>query len=56
MVNVSLEHSVILENCFLSGVENLEDSLIGQNARIVKSLSRRRALRLFVGDDAEVTL
>lgn len=56
LVNVSLEHSVLLENCFLSGVEHLEDSLIGQNARIVKSASHRRALRLFVGDDAEVTL
>lgn len=56
LVNVSLEHSVILENCYLSGIEHLEDSLIGQNARIVKAASHRRALRLFVGDDAEVTL
>jgi glucose-1-phosphate thymidylyltransferase len=56
LINVSLEHSVILDNCHLSGIENLEDSLIGQNARIVKSASHRRALRLFVGDDAEVTL
>lgn len=56
LVDVSVEHSVILENCFLSGIEHLEDSLIGQNAKVVKSANHRRALRLFVGDDAEVTL
>ncbi|MDA8336317.1 MAG: glucose-1-phosphate thymidylyltransferase [Peptococcaceae bacterium] len=56
LVNVSLEHSVILDNCYLFGIEHLEDSLIGQNARIIKSANHRRALRLFVGDDAEVSL
>jgi len=56
LVDVSVEHSVILDNCLLSGIERLEDSLIGQNARIVKSGDQRRVLRLFLGDDAEVTL
>jgi len=53
---VGVEHSVVLENCWLSGVERIEDSLIGGNTRISSSLAGRRACRLFVGDDTEINL
>ncbi|MQL51405.1 glucose-1-phosphate thymidylyltransferase [Desulfofundulus thermobenzoicus] len=53
---VSLEHSVLLENCRLVDVERIEDSLVGSNTRVCRSTARRRALRLFVGDDAEVVI
>ncbi|NHM26022.1 glucose-1-phosphate thymidylyltransferase [Desulfofundulus sp. TPOSR] len=53
---VSLEHAVVLENCRLVDVEHIEDSLIGSNTRVVRAGGRRRALRLFVGDDAEVVI
>jgi len=53
---VGVEHSVVLENCRLSGVERIEDSLIGGNTRISSSGAGRRACRLFVGDDTEIIL
>ncbi|ACV63625.1 glucose-1-phosphate thymidyltransferase [Desulfofarcimen acetoxidans DSM 771] len=51
---VGVEHSVILENCHLYNVDRIEDSLIGYNALINKGDTRRRAIRLFVGDDSQV--
>lgn len=50
----SIEHSVILSNAFLSGVERLEDSLIGKNTKIIRNAVRHRALRLMIGDDSTV--
>jgi len=50
----SVEHSVILNNAFLSGVERLEDSLIGKNTKIIRNAVRHRALRLMIGDDSTV--
>ena len=53
---VSIEHSVVLDGCVLSGIEHIEDSLIGRNTRVVRGRHNRRALRFFLGDDCEVTV
>ena len=53
---VGVEHSVILENCHLYNVERIEDSLIGYNTHVQKGSTQRRAIRLFVGDDSQVTV
>ncbi|MCG9967886.1 glucose-1-phosphate thymidylyltransferase [Pelotomaculum terephthalicicum JT] len=53
---VGVEYSVVLENCRLSGVERVEDSLIGGNTRISRAAAGRHACRLFVGDDTEIIL
>lgn len=53
---VCLEHSVLLENCRLCDVDRIEDSLVGCNTRVSRATGRRQALRLFVGDDAEVVI
>lgn len=54
--DVSIEHSVILENCTLRGIPRIEDSLIGTGASVQSRNSNHHGLRLFLGDDAQVTL
>lgn len=50
-----LQHVVLLENCRISGVDRIEDSLIGRNA-VVRSNGARGVLRLSLGDDSEVEI
>jgi len=52
----SIEHSVILENCRISGIERLADSVIGRSTEVVKGGQDFKAVRLFIGDDAKVEL
>jgi glucose-1-phosphate thymidylyltransferase len=48
-----IEHSVLLEGSQVVGVDRLEDSLIGRNARIARN-GQRSAFRLLIGDDSVV--
>jgi len=52
----SIEHSVILESCRISGIERLSDSVIGRSTEVVKGGQDFKAVRLFIGDDAKVEL
>ncbi len=52
--NSVIEHSVILNNSIVEGVDRLEDSLIGRNARVIKNNKKHKALRLMIGDDTVV--
>lgn len=54
--NATLEHSVVLDHAKITDVERIEDSVIGRNAHVGKDVQSNRALRLMVGDDAEVRL
>ncbi len=50
-----VEHSVILPEAVIEGIERLEDSLIGNRTVIRRIQSAiHQALRLLVGDDAEI--
>ncbi len=51
-----VEYSVILENCFISNMERLEDSVIGKGTGVTRQGNVFKATRLFVGDDARVEL
>ncbi|MFH0847829.1 MAG: glucose-1-phosphate thymidylyltransferase [Chloroflexota bacterium] len=51
-----VEHSVILENCRISQVERLSDSIIGKNAEVKKSLRNFKTVQVFIGDDAKIEL
>lgn len=50
-----LEHCVVLDGVRIQGVKRLEDSIVGRNSR-VRWAEGHRAVRLLVGDDAEVLL
>jgi len=52
----SIEHTVILESCRISGIERLADSVIGRSSEVIKGGQNLKAVRLFVGDDARVEL
>jgi len=52
----SIEHSVILGDCRISGIERLADSVVGRSTEVTKGGQNLKAVRLFVGDDAKVEL
>ncbi|MEM2511080.1 MAG: glucose-1-phosphate thymidylyltransferase [Candidatus Methanomethylicia archaeon] len=55
IVNSSVEYSVVLENALVKGVDRLEESLIGKNAKVLKN-ARRGVIRLNIGDHSEVEI
>ena len=54
--NSSLHHSIILENCRISDMEHLTDSIIGRNTSVARRKAVSRSIKLFVGDDASLEL
>jgi len=55
VIDSSVEYSVILENALIKGVERLEESLIGRNAKILKN-QKHKTLKLNIGDHSEVEI
>jgi glucose-1-phosphate thymidylyltransferase len=53
IINSSIEHSIILENSFIKGIEKLDDSIIGRNSKLMKN-KERNVLRLNIGDYSEI--
>lgn len=53
VINSSLEYCVVMEGAVVEGVERLEESLIGRNARVMRR-GGRNAVKLHVGDFSEV--
>jgi len=51
-----LEHCVVLDGVRIEGAERLEDSVLGRNAIVRRTETHHRAVRLFLGDDAEILM
>jgi glucose-1-phosphate thymidylyltransferase len=51
-----LEHCVLLDGVKVEGIERLADSILGRNATVRRLGANYEALRLMIGDDAEVLL
>lgn len=50
-----LQHAVLLEACRISGVDRIEDSLLGRNV-VITSNGAKGVLRMHLGDDSEVEI
>jgi len=55
IIGSSIEYSIVLKGATIEGIDRLEESLIGENAKLIKS-SKRNAIKLHVGDYSEVIL
>ena len=55
IIDSSVEYCVILENALIRGVDRLEESLVGRNAKVAKN-HKKKVLKLNVGDFSEVEI
>ena len=55
IVGSSIEYSIVLKSASIEGIDRLEESLIGENAKLIKA-SKRNAIKLHIGDYSEVVL
>ena len=51
-----IEHCVVLDGVQIEGAERLEDSVVGRNAIIRRMAHNHGAVRLLIGDDAQIFL
>lgn len=57
LIDVDLEHSVILQGAKINGVHHrIVDSVIGQRAHLTVAPQRPKALRFLIGDDCQLEL
>jgi len=52
----TLEHSVIMENCQISRIKHLADSVIGRNSVLAGKERSPEKITLFIGDDCKVEM
>lgn len=56
IVGSTLEHCVLLDGVRVEGIQRLEDSIVGKGAVVRRLHGAHPAVRLMLGDDAEVLL
>ncbi|MEM2998394.1 MAG: glucose-1-phosphate thymidylyltransferase, partial [Thermoproteota archaeon] len=55
ILNSSVEYSIIMDDAVIEGVDKVEESLIGRNAKIIKSEERKHH-RFHIANHSEVIL
>jgi len=55
IIESSIEYSIALKGATIEGIDQLKESLIGENAKLTKS-NKRNAIKLHIGDYSEVIL
>ena len=55
IIGSSIEYSIVLKGAAIEGIDRLEESLIGENAKLTKS-NKRNAIKLHIGDYSEAIL
>lgn len=54
ILDSEIEHSVVLEGSRIEGVRRIEESLVGRDARVLRSDAQPHAYRFMLGDHSEV--
>ena len=54
--NSSIEYSVVMEKSEIRNIERIDESLIGRNAKVIKGSGVNKALKLNIGDDAQIEI
>jgi glucose-1-phosphate thymidylyltransferase len=54
--NCKIQNSIIMENCRITGVQCLDNSVIGKNVEISKHNREKEGSSLFIGDNSQLTL
>ena len=56
ITDAEIEHSVVLERCQITGVPRLQDSLLGRDTVVTRSMGIPNATRLLLGDHSHVEI
>ncbi|MBI3256476.1 MAG: glucose-1-phosphate thymidylyltransferase [Actinobacteria bacterium] len=56
LVDSEIEHSIVLDHSTITNISRLQDSLIGREARVIRSGIRPHGTRLMLGDHSRVDL
>lgn len=56
LIDSEIEHSIVLDASTIANISRLQDSLIGREARVVRSGNRPLGTRLMLGDHSRVDL
>jgi glucose-1-phosphate thymidylyltransferase len=51
-----VEHSIVLESTHIADIQRIEDSLIGKEVELSRSVTQPKALRLMLGDHSRVAI
>ena len=51
-----IEHSIVLESTHIADIQRIEDSLIGKEVELSRSITMPKALRLMLGDHSRVAI